>query len=83
MRWPGRIPAGTSCNELSATIDLLPTLAALIGSELPSDRVIDGHDIRPLLFEDSAARTPHEFYCYYKGEPLLALRSGRWKIHFG
>ena len=29
MRWPGQIPAGQVCNELAATIDILPTLVTL------------------------------------------------------
>jgi arylsulfatase A-like enzyme len=28
MRWPDKIPAGTVCSKLSATLDLLPTIAA-------------------------------------------------------
>ena len=36
MRWPGRIPAGTTCDELASTIDVLPTVAALIGEALPA-----------------------------------------------
>ena len=32
MRWPGRIPPGAVCHEPAMTIDLLPTLAKLIGA---------------------------------------------------
>ncbi len=28
-RWPGRIPAGTTCGEMALSMDVLPTLAAL------------------------------------------------------
>ncbi|TWT96618.1 Arylsulfatase [Botrimarina colliarenosi] len=77
MRWPGRIPAGTVCDELCLTMDLLPTIARLIGAA-PPERAIDGRDILPLMTGD--APTPHEvFYCYYFGE-LRAVRDGRWKL---
>jgi arylsulfatase A len=81
-RWPGKIPAGTVCREPAATIDILPTLAALSGATLP-DRVIDGKDIRPLLFNEPGAKTPHEalFFYYAEGE-LQALRAGRMKLLF-
>jgi arylsulfatase A-like enzyme len=49
MRWPGKIPRGKVCDELSATIDLLPTFAKLAGAELPKDRTLDGKDIWPLM----------------------------------
>ncbi len=81
-RWPGKIPAGTTCPELTATIDILPTLARLAGAELPNDRTIDGRDIWPLLAGEPGARTPHEAYYYYWGGELQAVRSGTWKLHF-
>jgi len=82
MRWPGRIPPATTCNQLAATIDVLPTVAALIGAELPSHE-IDGQDVSSLMFGEEGARSPHEvFYCYYGGGQLQAVRDGRWKLHF-
>ncbi len=82
MRWPGKIPAGTTCDELSSTIDILPTVAKLIGTELPADRVIDGKDIWPLIAGEPGAESPHEaFWCYWKDE-LQAVRDRRWKLHF-
>ena len=82
MRWPGRIPAGTTCKELASTIDILPTFARLIGADLP-DRKIDGQDIGPLLFDAEGARSPHDyFYYYYPNGQLQAVRNRRWKLHF-
>jgi len=82
MRWPGKIPAGSTCTEMAATIDVLPTAAALAGAEVPSDRVIDGKDIRPLMFAEAGAKSPHEAYYFYWNDQLEAVRSGRWKLHF-
>lgn len=83
MKWPGKIPAGTTCDQLASTIDILPTVAKLIDADLP-DHKIDGKDIGPLMFDDSGqAKTPHEaFYCYYGGGQLQAVRNERWKLHF-
>jgi len=82
MRWPGRIPAGTVCNQLATTMDILPTVAQLIGVELPPERKIDGRDIWPLIEGQGGAESPHEvFYCYY-GRDLRAIRDPRFKLHF-
>ncbi|WP_231739964.1 sulfatase family protein [Thalassoglobus polymorphus] len=81
MRWPGKIPAGTTCNELAATIDLFPTIAKLINGKLPA-HAIDGKDIWPLMSGEKGATTPHEYYCYYWGNELQCIRSGDWKLHF-
>lgn len=81
MRWPGRIAAGTECSEPCMTIDLLPTLAQLIGAPLP-ERKIDGLDIGPLVFGADGAKSPHDALLFYWGAELQAIRSGDWKLHF-
>ena len=79
--WPGRVPAGRICGELCTTMDLLPTLALLAGGQPPRDRIIDGHDIRPLLFGQPEAKSPYEAFYYYYLEQLQAVRSGPWKLY--
>ncbi len=82
MRWPGRIPAGSVCDEPLMTIDILPTLARLIGAELPK-HPIDGLDVWPLLSGQPGAQNPHDGYSfYYNQNDLEAVRSGDWKLHF-
>ncbi len=83
MRWPGKIPAGTVCHEMAWTMDLLPTIARLAGTNAPTDRIIDGRDLWPLMSGQPGARTPHEAYYYYWDNALEAVRSGQWKLHLG
>jgi len=78
--WPGTIPAGTSCDQLSTAMDLHPTFARLAGGTMPSDRTIDGKDIAPLLLGDANAKTPHDRFFYQQGGKLTAIRSGDWKL---
>jgi arylsulfatase A-like enzyme len=80
MRWPGQIPAGSECSEIAASIDLMPTLARIAGTSAPSDRVIDGMDIFPLMQGRQDARSPHKSYYYYKGRKLESMRQGFWKL---
>ena len=81
VRWPGKVPAGTVCDELATSMDLLPTLAKLAGGAAPSDRTIDGKDIWPLIAGRPGAKTPHEAFFYYITNHLHAVRSGKWKLH--
>jgi arylsulfatase A len=78
-RWPEKIRAGQTNDELMTTMDLLPTFAKLAGAEIPTDRVIDGKDIWPVLAGD--AKTPHEAFYYHRRDDLAAVRSGDWKLH--
>ena len=80
MHWKGKVPAGSSCDEIAATIDLLPTIAGLSGAEMPNDRTIDGKDIWPLIAGKKGAQTPHKIYFFYKGNKLESARQGKWKL---
>lgn len=78
MRWPGRIPAGSACDRLAATIDLLPTIAAFAGAPLPA-RPIDGVDVASLL-EGRGGEPPRRTFYYYYGGRLVAVRRDAWKL---
>ena len=80
-RWPGKIPAGKTCDELASTLDLMPTLARLAGTKAPTDRIIDGKNIWSLMTGKRGAQSPHEAFYYYKIDQLQAVRSGKWKLH--
>ncbi|MBT7981520.1 MAG: sulfatase [Akkermansiaceae bacterium] len=80
MRWPGKVPEGTSCDEVAASIDLMPTIAKLAGAKILKDRKIDGKDIWPLMSGTEGAVSPHDMYYYYKGNRLESARHGKWKI---
>lgn len=82
MRWPGKIPADTTSDVMLMTIDLLPTLASVIGATLP-DHPIDGKNVWPVLTGATGAENPHDFYAYYYNQnELQAVTSGdgRWKL---
>ncbi|HUT33818.1 MAG TPA: sulfatase [Planctomycetota bacterium] len=80
VRWPTRVPAGATCDELCTTMDLLPTFARLGGTGiLPVSR--DGKDIWPLLSGQDGATSPHEAFFYYYLGQLQAVRSGHWKLY--
>jgi len=78
MWWPGKIPAGKTCREVTASVDLLPTLAKLSGGKL-SGRKIDGKNIWPLMSGKPSAKSPHENYVLMHGPGTV--RSGKWKFY--
>lgn len=81
IRWPGQIDKGSVCNEMATMMDFYPTLAHIIGAQIPADRKIDGYDILPLL-TDKNAKSPYPFLCYYgRDGRLAAIRKGDWKLH--
>jgi arylsulfatase len=81
MKWPGHIAAGSICNKLASTIDILPTLAAITNAPLP-EKKIDGVNILPLLLGDETANPRESFLYYYRKNSLEAVRKGSWKLVF-
>jgi len=77
MRWPGKIEPGSRTDKLASTIDVLPTIAAATGGQLPT-LPIDGVNLLPLLKGDSSAN-PRDTFFYYYGGQLRAVREGKWK----
>jgi len=82
MRWPGKIPKGTTNDKMLMTIDLLPTIAKLTDAALPQHK-IDGRDVWPLIAGLNGAQNPHAaYFSYYETSQLQAVTSGdgRWKL---
>jgi len=61
-------------------MDLFTTSLKLAGADVPKGRVIDGVDIRPLLF--GTGDLTRDAYFYYHGTRLFAVRQGQFKAHF-
>ena len=79
IRGPG-IPAGTVCNELTGTIDILPTIAAITKTPLPTDRKIDGIDASSLWMHTPKTAPRSEFVYYTSNGVLDGLRQNNWKL---
>lgn len=94
VRWPGKIPAGKVTQELAASYDIFPTVMRLANVPLPTDRIIDGKDMSPILFEDKHSLHTCLFHYHDSGENgsyidpvvaakgLFAVRCGRYKAHY-
>lgn len=80
VRWPGKIPAGQVRDELTSTMDMLPTIVNIAGAPMPQEE-IDGKDIRPLLKGDKNAESPHDMLYYYNCDHLQAVLWKEWKLH--
>jgi arylsulfatase A-like enzyme len=81
VRWPGNIEPDTISDAVVSGYDLLPTLASIVGFDLPEDRPIDGEDFSPVLRGESFARAQP---LYWEFDDIAghhyALRDGDWKL---
>lgn len=79
IRAPGKVAAGKTSDLVTATIDLLPTIAKIAGAEMPTDRVLDGLDISAVFH--GTLKELERPYFYYQHKELRAVRMGKWKLH--
>jgi len=77
--WPGTIKPAV-VTDVGSAMDLFVTAARLAGAEPPSDRPIDGLDLRAAL--TSGSRGPARTLFYYWDSELRAVRKGPYKAHF-
>jgi len=77
-KWPGTIPGGLVSNEPAMNIDIFPTIVKRAGGDLPTDRLIDGKDILPMLIDGAAS--PHEVLYLFDSDRIAGVRSGQWKL---
>ncbi|MDW8307733.1 MAG: sulfatase [Verrucomicrobiales bacterium] len=78
--WPGKIPPGVVTRELACAMDLFNTSLKLAGTAIPGDRILDGVDLSPVLFDNG--KSLREVMFYYRGDELFAVRKGQFKAHF-
>lgn len=81
IRWPGRVPAGKVSNELVHLVDMFTTLALAGGASPPTDRRIDGMDMRGFLLGDDETSGRDTVLCF-QGNRLQAVKWRQWKGHF-
>ncbi|TLX72467.1 arylsulfatase [Labilibacter sediminis] len=80
MRWPGKIPAGKVTNEIIHMVDILPTMASLVGAETPQDRIIDGVDQTDFLL-GRQEHSNREGFPIFNGDEMFAYKWKNWKMH--
>ena len=82
--WPGTIEPATVVRDPASTMDLLPTLFALAGEDLPTGRTLDGRDIRAYLNREIWSDAPEDFSFIYTGassNKIYGARKGAHKLH--
>jgi arylsulfatase len=78
IRWKDKIQGGQVINDVASMVDWFPTFANVAGGKIPTDRIIDGCDLLPVLL--GTGQRAHDEFAYMHYRRLYAFRSGDWKI---
>lgn len=77
LRWPGIVEANTVSHELVSQIDVMATIASIIGYELPDNTAEDSHDLLPLL-RGKSDHSGRETLVYRTWKEPWGIRHGDW-----
>jgi arylsulfatase len=80
IRWPGKIKAGRSSDEIVHAMDLYPTLAKIAGGVVPDDRPMDGIEMTDFLLGKSE-QSGREGFVVYMGNDVFGVKWRNWKLH--
>ncbi len=77
-RWPGKIRPGSASDETIAHVDLMATLATILGVKLPENAGEDSYNILPALLGEPRAKPIREATVHHGGSGRFAIRKGNW-----
>jgi arylsulfatase A len=81
VRWPGKIPEGTACDEMISLADILATTAAIVGEKLPpaDQGAEDSVNILPALLGEQTKAPLRPDMIVHSNDGVFAIRKGPWK----
>lgn len=77
MRWPAGIKAGTVCDELVQSVDLVPTFFEMARAKAPDGYILNGRSLLP-LFDDGKAANWRD-HLYFEVGCARAVTTKDWK----
>ncbi|MDX6301718.1 MAG: hypothetical protein QOF53_2932 [Nocardioidaceae bacterium] len=79
VRYPGEVQRGKISNEIVHITDLFPTVLGWAGCDVPSDREIDGIDLRPFL-SGVNEHSGREGFLFWNGAKLYGVKWHDFKM---
>lgn len=79
VRWPGRIQAGTTSEQVAVTMDWTATILAVAGAKANTKFPLDGIDLMPILTGRSKIMDRTLYWRTFQRTQHKALRDGKWK----
>ena len=76
ISYPGHMPENETRDQIITSMDFLPTICEVTGSQLP-DCTIDGHSLLPVI--QSNAPSGYQIL-YFQWRDQWAVREGKWKL---
>lgn len=81
IRWPGRVPANVTSNEIVHVTDIFSTILSITAAPIPDDRPIDGVDQLSFFMDPLHKKSLRDGFLFYIKNDLRAIKWRDWKLH--
>lgn len=78
VRWPGHVKPGAVSDALVSQVDVMATLAAVVGADLPANAAHDSYNLLPVWREGAAS--PRQTIVHNTMKGGYALRHKQWLL---
>jgi arylsulfatase A len=78
VKYPGKIPAGRVCDKLFSQTDIMATIAAFTGCNIPENAGEDSFNMKDVFHGESAGKIERDFIIYHSIIGSFAIRKGNW-----
>ena len=78
--WPGKIKAGTICEELAGLQDFMATVAEIVGEKLPENAAEDSISMWPALLGEKREKPIRDDLIHHSCLGVFSIRKGDWKL---
>ncbi len=82
VRWPGQVEAGSHNDEIISLVDIMATLADVVGHDLPINAAEDSHSLLPILRGEKLDAPLHDAVICHSISGHFVVRQGKWKLLF-
>lgn len=78
VRWPGKVQAGSTSEQLMGHVDVLATMAALTGQKLDKSQQADSRNMLPAFVGDPQKPIRDHLVLAPRKDTHLSIRKGKW-----
>ncbi|GAB5555526.1 MAG: arylsulfatase [Saprospiraceae bacterium] len=78
IKWPGKIEQGAVSNEVISQLDIMATLAAITGIELPETAAPDSYNFLPVIMGEAYQSPIREATIHNTFATKWGIRKGKW-----
>jgi len=82
VRWPGHVKPGSHSDEIISLVDIMATLADIVGHDLPANAAEDSFSLLPILNGKKIDTPLHEAVICHSVSGHFVVRRGKWKLLF-